>query len=89
MSTNTLGKTEKFQIAVIEGGWVLVGDCLEIGGDLVSIMNAKCIRRWGTTKGLGQIAESGPTSSTVLDPVGEVLVPKKSIRFLITCKSRF
>lgn len=88
MSTNTLVAIEKFQIAVIEGGWVLAGDCLEVG-DLVKITDAKCIRRWGTNKGLGQIAESGPTGSTVLDPVGEALVPKKSIRFLITCKSRF
>jgi hypothetical protein len=35
--------------------------------DMRVLENAAVIRRWGTTKGLGQIAENGPTSSTVLD----------------------
>ena len=29
--------------------------------------NARIIRRWGTTEGLEQIAQDGPTSETVLD----------------------
>jgi len=59
------------QIVIAQRGWVFVGD-VERSGDDVTINNAKCIRRWGTTKGLGEIAMNGPTKSTVLDDIGTV-----------------
>lgn len=31
--------------------------------------NAAVVRRWGTTRGLGQLGLEGPTKETVLDPV--------------------
>lgn len=57
------------QIVVLDRGWVYVGNVI-IEGDLVRIHNARCIRRWGTTKGLGELALTGPTKNTVLDPTG-------------------
>jgi len=59
------------QIVIAQRGWVFVGDVSQ-EGEQVTINNAKCIRRWGTTKGLGEIAKNGPTSSTVLDDMGTV-----------------
>jgi len=54
------------KLLVLQRGWVLVGRYSQ-SGEYVSLENAAVIRRWGTTKGLGQIAAGGPTSSTELD----------------------
>ena len=58
-------------IVVLQRGWVVIGH-LAIDGDDVTVSNASVIRRWGTTKGLGQIALEGLQSDTVLDPCGTV-----------------
>ena len=56
----------KRQIVVLNRGWVVVGNYSEKGDDC-TLTDASVIRIWGTTKGLGELAESGPTSSTKLD----------------------
>ena len=66
----TLTPTEK-QIVVLQRAWVVVGDVCR-DGDQVTVRNASVIRTWGTTKGLGELALSGPTSKTVLDKAGTV-----------------
>lgn len=55
------------KIVILQRGWVMVGRFERIGSDC-KLRFASIIRTWGTTKGLGEIAESGPTSSTKLDP---------------------
>ncbi len=59
------------RIIVAERGWVFVGDCVDNDNGSVTIHNAKNIRRWGTSKGLGEIS-SGPTSETKTDDYGTV-----------------
>lgn len=59
------------QIVIAQRGWVFVGD-VERVGDEVIITGAQCIRRWGTTKGLGELAKYGPQKNTVLDDMGTV-----------------
>lgn len=59
------------QIVILQRGWVFIGD-LSKDGEEFTLSNAKNIRSWGTTKGLGEIAENGPTSATKLDPAGTV-----------------
>jgi hypothetical protein len=54
------------KIVVLQRGWVLVGK-LERSGDQCKLHSASVIRNWGTTKGLGELAKDGPTSSTKLD----------------------
>jgi len=54
------------KIVVLQRGWVLVGQFERDGNDC-KLYNASVIRSWGTTKGLGEIAKDGPTSSTKLD----------------------
>lgn len=76
------------QIVVLDRGFVYVGAVKDAGDNLV-ITGAKCIRRWGTTNGLGQLAESGPTSNTVLDPAGTVTAPKRAVIHLIECKTKW
>lgn len=56
----------EYKIVILQRGWVMVGK-LERNGSECKLHNASVIRNWGTTKGLGQIAADGPTSSTKLD----------------------
>ncbi len=59
-----------YRIVVLQRGWVVVGDVTIEGQELV-IVDARVIRKWGTTKGLGELA-SGPLEKTVLDDAGTV-----------------
>jgi hypothetical protein len=59
------------RIIVADRGWVFLGDCEDMPDGSVTIRNAVNIRKWGTTKGLGQLC-TGPTSETIADPAGTV-----------------
>lgn len=61
------------QIVILDRGWVVVGDVAKNGNEL-NITNCSVIRVWGTDKGLGQLALTGPTSKTILDPCGDFTV---------------
>jgi len=56
-----------WSIVILQRGRVLVGR-LTLDGDYGTLTDAKCIRRWGTTAGLGQLATEGPQAETKLDP---------------------
>jgi hypothetical protein len=79
---------ETQQIVVLDRGFVYVGNVTENGENLV-IENARNIRRWGTTKGLGQLAIEGPQSDTVLDPAGTVTAPKRAVIHTLACKTNW
>jgi hypothetical protein len=70
-------------IVVLDRGFVYVGEVTD-EGESIRITNAKNIRVWGTTEGLGQL-RNGPLSSTELDVVGEVIAPKHSVIHYIKC----
>jgi len=61
-------------IVVADRGFVYVGDCV-VDSNWCVISNARNIRKWGTTKGLGELATDGPTDDTVIDAVGTVRIP--------------
>ena len=54
------------KIVLLQRGWVMVGKFQRKGSEC-KLLNASVIRSWGTTRGLGEIALSGPTASTKLD----------------------
>jgi len=54
------------KIVVLQRGWVLIGR-FEKDGTHCKLHNASVIRSWGTTKGLGELAESGKLKDTKLD----------------------
>lgn len=54
------------KIVILQRGWVMVGR-MERNGSDCKLHQASVIRKWGTTKGLGEIAANGPTLNTVLD----------------------
>jgi len=59
------------RIIAADKGFVFVGKCEDQEDGTVVIRNAKNIRRWGTTKGLGELS-GGPTSKTQFDDYGTV-----------------
>lgn len=73
------------QIVIAQRGWVFVGT-VERSGDDVTITDASCIRRWGTTKGLGELAKNGPQSNTVLDPMGTVRLHSLAVVASLDCE---
>lgn len=54
------------RIVILQRGWILVGDISRDANE-ITVSLACVIRRWGTTKGLGELYD-GPTPKTVLDP---------------------
>lgn len=58
---------KEVRIVVLQRGWVLVGYYSRTG-DNCQLQKASVLRNWGTTKGLGEIAEDGPKKDTKLDP---------------------
>lgn len=73
------------QIVILDRGFVFVGDVSEDGGWLL-IKNAKNIRRWGTSRGLGELAARGPLADTKLDDSGTVRAPMRAVIGLLQCE---
>lgn len=70
------------QIVVLDRGFVYVGRVAEYP-DRIVIRDAQCIRRWGTTGGLGQLAQYGVQPTAVLDPCGTVVAYRHAVIHLI------
>lgn len=75
-------KGETF-IVVMDRGFVYVGKT-RVKGDCVEITNARNIRVWGTTKGLGEL-RNGPLPGTKLDDAGTVIAPIRAIIHFLKC----
>ena len=60
------------KIVILQRGWAMVGR-LERDGSECKLHNASVIRRWGTEKGLGELAKDGKQDDTVLDPCNGVV----------------
>jgi hypothetical protein len=54
------------KIVILQRGWVMIGNLERIGNDC-KLHNASVVRKWGTTGGLGELANEGPKSETKLD----------------------
>lgn len=72
------------KIVVLQRGWVAVGKH-SVEGDEVVLTDASVIRRWGTTKGLGEL-RAGPLRDTVLDPAGTVRAHRLAVVLTIDCE---
>lgn len=73
-------------IYVLRDAWVLVGDEDKRDDEgRLYLTNASVVRVWGTSKGLGELAHSGPLADTKLDPVGVVIIEPHDLKFTIPC----
>lgn len=75
------------RIVIVQSSWVFIGDYQrddKLG--CVRLTDASCIRVWGTTAGLGQLALKGKTKETVLEFTGVVEVPMGSVVATILCE---
>ena len=79
----SLGK----RIVILQRGWIVVGEVYQ-SGNYIRIENGSVVRRWGTTKGIGELAESGPLENTKLDPVATVHVHELGVVASVECNSR-
>jgi hypothetical protein len=68
-SPQIIGET---RIIVADRGWVFVGNCEDHEDGSVTIRNARNIRNWGTTKGLGELATGPVPNKTKFDTYGVV-----------------
>lgn len=77
------------EIIVLDKAFVYLGEVSfkKVDGiDFGYINNAKNIRRWGTEKGLGQLAIEGIQKDTVLDDCGDIKFPVTALIHIIKCK---
>lgn len=75
---------EGIVIAILQRGWIFVGRMTKTGSEC-TLTDAFNIRRWGTSKGLGELAKEGPLSETKLDKVGTVTFHELTTVALIEC----
>lgn len=75
------------QIVILQRGWVFVGIMTRKGNEC-ELIDAASIRNWGTTKGLGEIAEGGPTSNTKLDVCPTVRFHFLTVVGMIECSEQ-
>ena len=78
-------QASNYKIIVLDNGFVVYGSVSQEHQYLV-ISNCACIRVWGTTKGLGQLANSGPTKDTVLEPQPTTRVHELQVTQIIDCR---
>lgn len=76
-----------FSIVVLDRGFVYIGNVTH-DGEWCVITDARNIRYWGTTNGLGELALKGPQPKTKLDAVGTVRAPARAVISLIDTEAQ-
>jgi len=79
---DTTTNPSRLVIAILDRGWVFIGRATE-SPSAITLDNADCIRRWGTSAGIGELALKGPQRDTKLDPAGTVTVPRTALIALL------
>ena len=75
---------KKQVIAIASSGWVFVGTpAAALAPDTYALEDAAVIRKWGTDRGIGQLALHGVTPETILDPVGKLVINRANLICLL------
>lgn len=73
-------------LVVADRSHVWVGRAVDCS-DYTEITDARIVRRWGTTRGLNQLANEGPTGDTELDAPATVKVARRAVIAIIPCEA--
>lgn len=65
-------------VVVLDRGFVYVGRTVT-SENWCTIEDAHNIRYWGTTKGLAELIQGGPTPNTRLDATGDLRAPMRAV----------
>ncbi len=74
----------KSKIVVCQRGFIYAGNVTK-NGDYIVINDAVNIRRWGTSRGLGELASKGNQPETKADACGTVRVHQLAVVAMIDC----
>ena len=77
----------KVKIVILQRGWVFVGKFSK-EGSTCKLTDAYNIRTWGTTKGLGELAEEGKKTDTNLDKVTDVTFHDLTSIAILDCNDK-
>jgi hypothetical protein len=89
METNTpnrLAPNKTRVIVPLQRGFVATGIYYQ-KGDVGKLKKAAIVRRWGTTEGLGQLAEEGPLKNTILDYCPNITFHIREAIFIMECSN--
>lgn len=86
---SVVSQDSEIKIIVCDKGFVFVGRFKNSEKDDLLLIKGAFVRRWGTSKGLGELAEKGPLQNTKLDEVSSVELNPKNILFSISCGSQW
>lgn len=73
-------------LVVADRGHVWVGR-VRTDDEWAYVADAQIVRIWGTSKGLNELANSGPLSGTKLDAPAAVKVSRRAVIALIQCEA--
>lgn len=85
-NTTRSGEAHGLSLVVADRGFVWVGETVTTE-DWVEIKSARCVRRWGTSEGLNQLAKEGPLRDTKLDAPADLKVSRKALIAIIPCEA--
>jgi hypothetical protein len=71
-------------IVCTEHRGVFFGYATDTGGDVIDLKNARMAIYFGTTKGVMQLAETGPTSSSKISARADIQLRKVTAVFEVT-----
>lgn len=82
----TAGEAHGLALVVADRGFVWVGEAVTTE-EFVEIKQARCVRRWGTSEGLNELALKGPLPNTKLDAAADLKVSRKALIAIIPCEA--
>lgn len=76
----------KHSAIVCEYGWIICGVVSSEDAHGLALTDASVVRKWTNGKGIGGIAYSESKDEYTLDYIGNVLIKKRKILFVIPCE---
>ena len=71
---------------VCEYGWIIIGKERDSLEDEIYVSDASVVRRWNNGKGIGGIAKAKNKDEYTLDAIGDVVICRNKVLFMIPCE---